>query len=78
VLSPLAAACGVPEDVSRRAWTDTKYALALQRNLAAAARYHVRATPTVFFSERHRIDGAVPFVQFLQTARAAYDEQQHA
>ena len=76
VLTSLATACGVPPEITRRAWADPKYAQALQRNLAAAGHYNVRATPTVLFSEQHRIDGAVPFAQFLETARAACGAQQ--
>lgn len=75
VLSSLATGSGMPPDNLRRAWTDPKYEQALGRNLAAAGRYHVRATPTVFFSERHRLDGVVPFTRLLDTARAAYRAQ---
>jgi len=76
VLRQLAAGCGVPAAVVEQAWSDPRYAEKLRQNLAAAGRYGVRATPTVFFSERHRLDGAVPYEQFLATARAGLAVQQ--
>jgi predicted DsbA family dithiol-disulfide isomerase len=76
VLTGLAIACGVPDDIIKRAWSDPKYEQRLQQNLAAAGRHNVRATPTVFFSEQHRLDGAVPWEQFLETARAGLIAQQ--
>lgn len=76
VLRSLATDCGVPAAVPGRAWTDPEYEQALQRNLALAALYQVRATPTVLFSARHRIDGAASFDRFLNTAQAAYEALQ--
>jgi predicted DsbA family dithiol-disulfide isomerase len=76
VLRELAAACGVPQDVVEQAWSDPVYADRLQQSRAAAGRHAVRATPTVFFSERHRLDGAVPYAQFVATARAGLLQQQ--
>lgn len=76
VLRRLAAGCGVPEEIVERAWSDPQYAQRLQQHLAAATRYDVRATPTVFFSEQHRLDGAVPYAQFVATARAGLVVQQ--
>jgi predicted DsbA family dithiol-disulfide isomerase len=76
VLRQLAADCGVPEDVVVQAWSDPRHAEQLRQNLAAAGKYEVRATPTVFFSERHRLDGAVPYAQFVATARAGLVVQQ--
>jgi predicted DsbA family dithiol-disulfide isomerase len=78
VLRELASACGVPPDLVEQAWTDPHYAERLQRNLAAAGKYEVRATPTVFFSEQLRLDGAVPYDRFVDTARAGYTQQQQA
>lgn len=76
VLSGLAAACDVPADIVTRAWTDARYEQRLAQNLAAAAQYEVRATPTVFFSETSRLDGALPFEAFLRAARQGLTEQQ--
>lgn len=76
VLRELAAICGVPPALVEQAWSDPDYAGRLQQNLAAAGKYGVKATPTVFFSERHRLDGAVPYEQFVATARAGLAEQQ--
>lgn len=76
VLRELASACGVPPAIVEQAWSDPQYAGRLQQNLAAAGDYGVRATPTVFFSEQHRLDGAVPYEQFVETARAGYALQQ--
>ncbi|MGB5541707.1 MAG: DsbA family protein [Gammaproteobacteria bacterium] len=76
LLRQLAAGCGVPADIVERAWSDPQYAETLQHNLAAAGKYAVRATPTVFFSEHHRLDGAMPYAQFVSTARAGLAAQQ--
>lgn len=76
VLSGLAAACGVPADIVKRAWSDPKYEQKLQLNLAMAGQHEVRATPTVFFSETSRLDGALPFEAFLKVAQQGLEEQQ--
>jgi predicted DsbA family dithiol-disulfide isomerase len=76
VLSGLATGCDVPADIINRAWTDRKYADKLTLNQAVAGQYGVRATPTVFFSETARLDGALPFDVFLQQARRGLQEQQ--
>lgn len=76
VLSGLAVACGMPRELIEKAWNDPLYEQKLQQHLAAAGKYDVRATPTVFFSESHRLDGAVPFERFLEAARAGFEEQQ--
>ena len=76
VLAGLAASCGVPGELVERAWADEKYAQRLEMNLAAAGQYEVRATPTVFFSETTRLNGALPFEAFLQAARQGLQEQQ--
>lgn len=76
VLRALAAESGVPEALVEQAWTDTRYSDRLQQNMAAAVQYEVRATPTVFFSEQHRLDGAVPYDRFEAAARDGYALQQ--
>lgn len=76
VLSELATACGVPDDIVARAWHEPRYEERLQQNTAAAAQYEVRATPTVFFSEQHRLDGALPYERFLELAQAGLAAQQ--
>lgn len=76
VLTGLALGCGMPEALIRRAWHDPRYEDRLRQYLAAAGKYDVRATPTVFFSERHRINGAQPFEHFLAAARAGHVLQQ--
>ena len=76
VLAGLAAACGVPNDIVARAWSDDSYERRLAQNLAAAAEHEVRATPTVFFSDTARLNGALPFEDFLQAARQGLEEQQ--
>ena len=75
-LTGLAADCGVPQELIRNAWSDTQYEKKLQENLAAAGKYNVHSTPTVFFSEQHRLDGALPYARFLEAARAGLIEQQ--
>lgn len=69
VLRQLAAESGLNDSQIGHAWSDVRIAQQLQNNLVLAGRYHVRATPTVFFSEQHRIDGAMPYEQFLEAAQ---------
>jgi predicted DsbA family dithiol-disulfide isomerase len=76
VLTGIAIACGVPRELIHQAWSDPQYEEKLQQYLAAAGKYNVRATPTVFFSEQHRLDGALPYERFLEAARAGFIEQQ--
>jgi len=76
VLRQLAGECGLPDERVEQAWTDPHIARALQEHLAAAGKYAVRATPTVFFSEQHRVDGAMPYEQFLAAAQAGLAVQQ--
>ena len=75
VLTGLAVACGVPQEIIQQAFSDPKYEQTLQQNMAAAGKYQVRATPTIFFSESSRLDGAVPFDAFLKAAQAGFEEQ---
>lgn len=75
VLTGLAVSCNVPQETIQQAFSDPKYELTLQQNLAAAGKYQVRATPTIFFSESSRLDGAVPFDAFLKAAQAGLEEQ---
>ena len=76
VLAKLAADSGVPDEVVKRAWNDDKYQQRLEANLAVAVQHQVQATPTIFFSETTRLNGAVPFEAFLKAARKGYREQQ--
>jgi predicted DsbA family dithiol-disulfide isomerase len=76
ILRELATACTIPRELVDRAWTDPQFEATLRQNLAAAGKYAVRATPTIFFSEQHRLDGAVPYDKFVATARAGYALQQ--
>ena len=76
VLSGLARESGVPNAVLARAWTDDRYEQRLQQYLAAAHELDVRATPTVFFGEKQRIDGALPFSIFRKLAQAGAVSQQ--
>lgn len=76
VLGGLAAACGMSGELVTQAWTDEQYEQRLQLNLAMAGQYEVHATPTVFFSEDIRLDGAVPFDAFLRAAEQGYTRQQ--
>ncbi len=75
VLEQLAVAAGVPEETLSRAWSDERYAQRLDQYLAAAHELKVTATPTVFFSEHQRIDGALPLDVFKRLAREAAIEQ---
>ena len=75
VLSVLARESGVPNEVLARAWTDDKYEQRLQCYLAAAHELDVRATPTIFFGEKQRIDGALPLSSFRKLAQAGAETQ---
>ena len=76
VLAALAASCAVPQALIERAWADDSFEQRLVQNLAAAARHQVHATPTIFFSETSRLDGALPFDAFLKAAQQGLEEQQ--
>jgi len=71
VLEQLAGAAGVSDAVLSRAWSDEKYTQRLEQYLAAARELDVRATPTIFFAERQRIDGALPLDVFKRLAKEA-------
>jgi predicted DsbA family dithiol-disulfide isomerase len=76
VLERLARESGVSDVVLARAWSDEKYAKRLEDYLAAARELSVTATPTIFFSEQQRIDGALPLDVFKRLARDAAVAQQ--
>ena len=48
----------------------------LEQYRAAARELHVNATPTVFFGEQQRIDGALSLEVFKKVARAGAAAQQ--
>ena len=68
VLAGLAHAAGVPDELLSRAWTEDRYEQRLQLYLEGAHALGVRATPTVFFGEQQRIDGALPYSVFRKAA----------
>ena len=76
VLTELACESGVPGEVLERAWADDRYEKRLQQYLAAAHELDVRATPTIFFGERQRLDGALPLSTFRKLAQAGAVAQQ--
>jgi predicted DsbA family dithiol-disulfide isomerase len=76
VLHELANEAGVSARTVQRAWTEEFYAQRLELYLAAAQQLGVRATPTIFFGERQRLDGALPWTDFQQAARAGLAAQQ--
>jgi predicted DsbA family dithiol-disulfide isomerase len=76
VLTALALESGVPNELLERAWTDKRYEERLQQYLAAARELDVRATPTIFFGEKQRIDGALPLSVFRELAQAGAAAQQ--
>ena len=77
VLAALGRESGVPNEVLARAWTDDRYEQRLQQYLAAARELDVRATPTIFFGEKQRLDGALPLSTFRKLARAGAAAQQN-
>ena len=78
VLQALARESGVSDDTVRRAWEDERYTQRLDQYLAAARELEVRATPTIFFGEKQRLDGALPYSAFRKAARAGHEAQQQA
>ena len=76
VLTELARESGLPDEVLERAWTDKRYEERLQQYQAAARELDVRATPTIFFGEKQRLDGALPLSIFRKLARAGAVAQQ--
>lgn len=76
VLRDLARSCGLPPDWPDQVWSDTRVARCLQEHLVMAGQAGVRATPTVFFSARQRLDGALPYERYLAAARAGLAGQQ--
>jgi predicted DsbA family dithiol-disulfide isomerase len=76
VLSGLARESGVPHAILERAWTDDRYEQHLRQYRAAAYELDVRATPTVFFGEKQRIDGALPLSTFRKLAQEGSVSQQ--
>ena len=78
VLREIASQAGVTDDVIARAWSDAKYEQRLGDYQAAARDLDVTATPTIFFSEKTRLSGALPYEAFLEAARAGAEEQQAA
>jgi len=78
VLEGLAHASGLPDEVLSRAWTDERYERRLQLYLEGAQALGVRATPTVFFGEQQRIDGALPYAAFRKAAREGAEARMKA
>ena len=76
VLTGLALESGVPQALLERAWSDDSYEKRLQQYLAAAHELDVRATPTIFFGEKQRLDGALPLSTFRKLAQAGAAAQQ--
>ena len=68
VLTALAREAGVSDDVLFRAWSDERYEQRLGEYRAAAHELDVRATPTIFFGEKQRLDGALPLDVFKKMA----------
>jgi predicted DsbA family dithiol-disulfide isomerase len=76
VLRDLASEAGVPDRTMQRAWTEDHYLQRLDLYLAAAQQLGVRATPTIFFGEQQRLDGALPWADFQRAAREGLAAQQ--
>jgi len=76
VLRELAGETGVSARTVQNAWAEDRYLQRLDLYLAAAQQLGVRATPTIFFGERQRLDGALPWADFLRVAREGLAAQQ--
>jgi len=75
ILREIAQRAGVPDEVISSAWSDPRYEQRLKDYLGAARELEVTATPTVFFSQKNRLDGALSYDVFLKAARAGAEEQ---
>jgi predicted DsbA family dithiol-disulfide isomerase len=76
VLRDIAHQAGVADNVITSAWSDERFEQRLKEYQAAARQLEVTATPTVFFSQKNRLNGALPYETFLKAARAGAEEQQ--
>ena len=76
VLKTVAGEAGVSAEVLSRAWTNDRYEERLEEYRAAAYELDVRATPTIFFGEQQRLDGALPLEVFKKVAREGIAAQQ--
>lgn len=76
VLKELAREAGVSNEVLSGAWTDARYEERLEQYRAAAFELDVCATPTIFFGEQQRLDGALPLEVFKRLAREGAAAQQ--
>ncbi len=76
ILRDLAQQAGVADDVISSAFSDERFEQRLKEYQAAAHQLEVSATPTVFFSQKNRLNGALPYEAFLKAARAGAEEQQ--
>jgi len=76
VLEKLAREAGVSNEILARAWTDACYEERLVQYRDVAAELDVRATPTVFFGEQQRLDGALPLDVFRKVASEGAVAQQ--
>ena len=70
VLTQLAHTAGMTDEQVAAAWNDEKYEERLKLYRGAAHELNVRATPTIFFGEEQRIDGALPLAVFKKLAAA--------
>jgi predicted DsbA family dithiol-disulfide isomerase len=68
VLTQLARTAGMGDEQIAAAWNDEKYEERLKLYLGAAHELNVRATPTIFFGDEQRIDGALPLAVFKKLA----------
>ncbi len=68
VLEQLARSAGMSDEQIAAAWNDDSYEKRLALYLQAAQELNVRATPTIFFGEKQRIDGALPLSVFKRLA----------
>jgi predicted DsbA family dithiol-disulfide isomerase len=68
LLRQLARTAGMSDDRVTAAWRDERYEERLKLYQGAAQELNVRATPTIFFGEKQRIDGALPLTVFKKLA----------
>lgn len=71
----LARESGLEDDAVARAWGDPRYEQRLMQYRSAAHDLGVKATPTIFFGTRQRLDGVQPLPAFREAAAAGFLEQ---
>ena len=74
VLSDIARASGVGDEILEAAWSDPEYEKTLQMNMSMAVKAGVTGTPTIFIGQQ-RLTGAVSTSKLKQAAEVYINEK---